>query len=60
LYSTNGEVIWFHDAFGGEPLTQDSQFSYAGRFGRVLGREFNAECDRLPALPNDHGNLNLG
>lgn len=48
LYSTNGEVIWFHDvrasASRSRPVTN---FHTPAALSEMLGRDFQVECARL-------------
>lgn len=58
LYSTNGEVIWFHDVR--HPLNRSrrvANFHTPSAFAEMLGRDFDAECDGLAQLPHDHPRL---
>lgn len=55
LYSTNGEVLWFHDVR--HPLNRSRQvkhFHTPRALEEQLARDFEGACDRLAALPNDH------
>lgn len=54
LYATNGEVIWFHDVR--HPLNRSRQiaaFHTPAALSEMLGRDFEAACAELRALPND-------
>ncbi len=55
LYSTNGEVIWFHDIR--HPLNRSRRlkgFHTPGALEEQLKRDFDSACDRLATLANDH------
>jgi type I restriction enzyme R subunit len=55
LYSTNGEVLWFHDVRDhlnrSRPI---ADFHTAAALTELLGRDFNAARDRLLQIPNNH------
>ena len=54
LYSTNGEVIWFHDVR--HPMNRSrrvSEFHTSAALRELLDRDFDAAIERLRALPND-------
>ena len=58
LYSTNGEVIWYHDIR--HPLERSRRvagFPTPAALEERFGRDFDAECRALAALPNDHTRL---
>src|SRR5205823_6962226 len=58
LYSTNGEVLWFHDVR--HPLNRSrriSGFHTTNALSELLGREFDADCEKLLALPHDQPRL---
>jgi type I restriction enzyme R subunit len=58
LYSTNGEVIWFHDVR--HELERSRRLTaFHTPFGlqERLTREFVANCDALSQLPNNHPRL---
>lgn len=58
LYSTSGEVTWFHDVR--HPLNRSrrlAQFHTPNALAEMLGRDFDAECQRLAAIPHDHPRL---
>jgi len=58
LYSTNGEVLWFHDVR--HPLNRSRKvaaFHTPKAFSEMLGRDFDAACEKLLALPNDNARL---
>jgi type I restriction enzyme, R subunit len=53
LYSTNGEVIWFHDVR--HPLNRSrrvSRFHTPTALQELLGQDFDAASEKLLALPN--------
>src|SRR5947209_4263264 len=53
LYSTNGEVIWFHDVR--HPLNRSRQiagFHPPEALAELLSRDFDAAISRLTLLPN--------
>jgi type I restriction enzyme, R subunit len=55
LYSTNGEVLYFHDVR--DPLNTSrrvKQFHTPGALQELLGRDLRTACDWLTANPNDH------
>jgi type I restriction enzyme R subunit len=58
LYSTNGEVIWFHDVR--HPLNRSrrvSAFHTASALRELLDRDLDAACEKLGALPNGGNRL---
>src|SRR5207302_2055125 len=58
LYSTNGEVIHFHDAR--DPLNLSrrvKQFHTPAALEELLGRDLAAACGWFAANPNDHPRL---
>jgi type I restriction enzyme, R subunit len=58
LYSTNGEVIWFHDVR--HPLNRSrkvSRFHTPAAFREMLDRDFQSACDAVAATPNAHPRL---
>jgi type I restriction enzyme R subunit len=58
LYSTNGEVVWFHDIR--HELNRSRRvrtFHTPAALQEMLARDFEAECARLAALPNDNPRL---
>ncbi len=58
LYSTNGEVTWFHDVR--HPLNRSRRVKSIhapAALQEMLGRDFEAACDRLACLPHDHPRL---
>jgi type I restriction enzyme R subunit len=55
LYSTNGEIIWFHDVR--HPLNRSrriADFHTTGALRELLTRDLDADCAKLSALPHDH------
>jgi type I restriction enzyme, R subunit len=55
LYSTNGEVLWFHDVR--HPLNRSRRvatFHTPDALREMLGRDFEVACHRLEAAPHDH------
>jgi type I restriction enzyme R subunit len=55
LYSTNGEVIWHHDIR--HKLNRSREifgFHTPDALLEILGRDFEAACQKLLATPNDH------
>src|SRR5229473_5075800 len=55
LYSTNGEVIWFHDIR--HPLNRSRRiagFHTPAALQEMLGKEFDAACAWFAATPNNH------
>jgi type I restriction enzyme R subunit len=58
LYSTNGEVIWFHDVR--HPLSRSrrvSRFHTPTALQELLGQDFDAASEKLLALPNGGNRL---
>lgn len=58
LYSTNGEVIWFHDVR--HELNRSrrvADFHTPNALRELLGRDLDAATARLLATPNDHVRL---
>ena len=58
LYSTSGEVTWFHDVR--HPLNRSRRvagFHTPSALAELLGRDFDAECQRLAEIPHDHPRL---
>jgi type I restriction enzyme R subunit len=58
LYSTNGEVFWFHDVR--HPLNRSRRvagFHTPSAFREALARDFDSECAKALALPHDHPKL---
>jgi type I restriction enzyme R subunit len=55
LYSTNGEVLWFHDVR--QPLNRSRRvatFHTPAALEELLGRDFDAACSWFGAHPNNH------
>ncbi len=55
LYSTNGEVIWFHDVR--HPLNRSrriADFHTPAALQEMLGRDFDAACQKLLATANQY------
>lgn len=55
LYSTNGEVLWFHDIR--HPLNRSrrvADFHTPSALQEVLSRDFDAACSWFAAHPNHH------
>src|SRR5262249_7007323 len=55
LYSTNGEVLWFHD--GRHPLNRSrciAAFHTPAALQEMLARDFDAACSWFAATPNRH------
>ncbi|MHB1846946.1 MAG: DEAD/DEAH box helicase family protein, partial [Deltaproteobacteria bacterium] len=55
LYSTNGEVFWFHDVR--HPLSRSRRiagFHTPNAMKEMLARDFDADCAKVLALPHDH------
>jgi type I restriction enzyme, R subunit len=58
LYSTNGELIWFHDVR--HPLNRSRQvagFHSVAALREQLTRDFDGACQALAALPNEDPKL---
>src|SRR5438132_3649920 len=58
LYATNGEVLWFHDIR--HDLNRSRQikdFHTPSALEEVLGRNFEAACQKLLRLPNNNERL---
>ena len=58
LYSTNGEVFWFHDVR--HRLNRSRRiaaFHTPSALAELLDRDFEAACRTLQATPNDHPRL---
>ncbi len=58
LYSTNGEVIWFHDVR--HPLNRSrrvAELHTSSALGELLNRDFEADCAGALRLPHDHPRL---
>lgn len=55
LYSTNGEVIWHHDVRNELNRSREvAGFHTPKALVELLGRDFDAACAKVAALPNDH------
>jgi type I restriction enzyme R subunit len=55
LYSTNGEVIWFHDVRHELNASRRiAGFHTPNALRELLQRDFDAACAQLAALPNTH------
>jgi type I restriction enzyme R subunit len=55
LYSTNGEVLWFHDVR--YPLNRSRRiagFHTPAALQEMLGKDFEAACSWFAATPNNH------
>lgn len=58
LYSTNGEIIWFHDVRHRMNRSRRvAGFHSPEALEEMLGRDLDAECERLRETPNDHPKL---
>ena len=58
LYSTNGEVIWFHDVRHPQNRSrQIKKFHTPAALQEMMSRDFQAACASLTAIPNDHPKL---
>jgi type I restriction enzyme R subunit len=58
LYSTNGEVIWYHDIRHNLDRSHTVvAFHTPEALEEKLSRDFNAACETLLATPNDHPRL---
>ena len=58
LYSTNGEIIWFHDVR--YPLNRSrkiAHFHTPNALREMFGHDFQGASDWLTATPNDHPRL---
>jgi type I restriction enzyme R subunit len=58
LYSTNGEVVWFHDVR--HPLNRSrrvANFHTPSALEEALGRDFDGACEVAQRLPHDHPRL---
>lgn len=56
LYSTNGEVFWFHDVR--DPMNRSRRvagFHTPAAFEEYLGHDFDGACAKLLGAPHDHG-----
>ncbi len=55
LYSTNGEVLWFHDIRHSQSRSRRiADFHTPAALEELLARDFDAACQRIIALPNQH------
>jgi len=55
LYSSNGEVIWYHDIRHELNRSREiAGFHTLGALLEFLGRDFDASLAKLAMLPNDH------
>lgn len=58
LYSTNGEVLWFHDVRHALSRSRRvAQFHTPAALEELIGRDFDADCGWFAASPNDHPRL---
>jgi DNA-binding Lrp family transcriptional regulator len=58
LYSTNGEVIWFHDIRNALNRSHAiAQFHTPEALSERLAKDFDASCQNLLRTPNDHPRL---
>ena len=58
LYSTNGEVLWFHDVRHSLNRSRRiAHFHTPGALKEMLDRDFERACATLAALPNTHHRL---
>lgn len=58
LYSTNGEVFWFHDVR--HPLNRSrrvARFHTTTALAELLSRDFDAACEAAGRMPHDHPRL---
>lgn len=58
LYSTNGEVLWFHDVR--HPLNRSRRvagFHTTNALKELLSRDFESACEAALRLPHDHPRL---
>lgn len=58
LYATNGEVLWFQDVR--HPLNRSRKvaaFHTPNALSELLARDFDAACEKLVAIPNQHQKL---
>ena len=55
LYSTNGEVVWYHDIrYELNQSRQIAHFHTPNALVELLQRDFEVACDKLFSTPNDH------
>lgn len=58
LYSTNGEVIWFHDVRHTHSRSrQINKFHTPDALRELMERDFQSSCDWFTTQPNDHPKL---
>ena len=58
LYSTNGEVIYFHDIRDSLNISRRiAEFHTPDALTELLGRDFNQACQWFSATPNNHPRL---
>ena len=58
LYSTNGEIIWFHDVRHRLNRSRKiSNFHTPSALRELLGRDLDDACEKALALPHDHPRL---
>jgi Type I site-specific restriction-modification system, R (restriction) subunit and related helicases len=58
LYSTNGEVLWFHDVRHDRSRSRKvSKFHTPNALREMLDRDFDADCAWFQANPNSHPRL---
>ncbi len=58
LYSTNGEVIWYHDIrYALNRSRQINRFHTPEALGEMLNRDFDEALRQLHALPNNNARL---
>jgi type I restriction enzyme R subunit len=58
LYSTNGEVIWYHDIrYALNRSRQITRFHTPDALGEMLNRDFDEALRQLHALPNNNARL---
>ncbi len=58
LYSTNGEVLWFHDVRHPQNRSRRvARFHTTNALKELLSREFEGACEAALRLPHDHPRL---
>ena len=58
LYSTNGEVIYFHDVRDQLNVSRKvAKFHSPDALRELLSRDFNRACEWFSAIPNNHARL---
>ncbi len=58
LYSTNGEVLWYHDVRHPQSRSRRiAHFHTPDAFREFLARDTEAACEHLLGTPNDHPRL---